>query len=120
MWRCDFLRHHHIQKPKIQQRDALQTNGDIPVHVLYVFTRSYTFREQGKASSKAKLQDSLEQILQQKQHMERGYPQNFMNNTLSELWNFKKGQNETPTKQNKETNLAKISSNSSKSQLKKS
>ena len=52
--------------------------------------------------------------------MERGYPQNFMNNTLSELWNFKKGQKETPTKQNKETNLAKIPPYSSKSQLKKS
>ena len=105
MWRCDFLRHHHIQRPKIQQRDALQTNGDIPTHVLRVFTRSYTFREQGKkASSKAKLQDSFEQTLQTKHlkktlphlrntfNMERGYPQNFINNTLSELWNFKKGQ----------------------------
>ena len=41
MYRCDFLKHHQIQGPKIPQRvssrydDALQTNGDIPVHVLY-------------------------------------------------------------------------------------
>ena len=91
-----FNRHHHIQRPKIQQRDALQTNGDILVHVLRVFPRSYTFREQGKASSKAKLQDSFEQTLQTKHMkktlphlrntlMERGYPQNFIDNTLSEL-----------------------------------
>ena len=41
MYGCDFLRHHDVQGPKIQQRvrsrydDALQTNGGIPVHVLY-------------------------------------------------------------------------------------
>ena len=72
-------RHHHIQRPKIQQADALQTNGDIPVHVLHVFTRSYTLREQGKASSKAKLQDSLEQTLQTK-HLKKTLPH--LRNTL--------------------------------------
>ena len=43
MYGCDFLRYHHIQDPKIQQRvmissryeDAFRTNGDIAVHVLY-------------------------------------------------------------------------------------
>ena len=43
MYGCDFLRYHHIQGPKIQQRvmissryeDAFRTNGDIAVHVLY-------------------------------------------------------------------------------------
>ena len=42
--RRDFLRHHNIQGPKILQgvssryEDTLQTNGDIPIHVLYVAT----------------------------------------------------------------------------------
>ena len=41
MYGRDFLRHHNIQGPKIQQgvssryKVALQTNGEIPVHVLY-------------------------------------------------------------------------------------
>ena len=41
MYKCDYLRHHHLQGPKTQHRvssqyeDPLQTNGDIPVHVLY-------------------------------------------------------------------------------------
>ena len=61
-----------------------------------------------------------ENITKFKKHlMERGYPQNFINNALSEVRFEQKDKSPPPTKQNKKTNLAlhnTIPSGSSKSQ----
>ena len=62
MYKCDYLRHHHLQGPKTQHsvssqyEDPLQTNGDIPVHVLYNVTTNSSnkaFKENNTTFKKA-------------------------------------------------------------------
>ena len=99
MYGCDLLRYHHIQGPKIQQRlmissryeDAFRTNGAIAVHVLYkgqlpgakkAFVKGEALRLLGTNSSNQKNKKNITTF---KKHLiQRGYPQNFINNTLSE------------------------------------
>ena len=92
------LRYHHIQGSKIQQRvssryeNTPQTNGDIPVHLLYNLLpterkeKQYQRRSSKTLRTKSSNKSFEENITAFKEHlMERGYPQNFINNTLSEV-----------------------------------
>ena len=121
MYRCDFLRHHHMQGPKIPQRvsfryeDALQTNGDIPVLVLYNvschplgakkrFVKGEALRFLRTNSSNKTFEENVTTF--KKHLMERGYPQNFINNTLSEVKFQERTQALLQRNKTKKTNLA--------------
>ena len=98
MYRNDFFRHSYLQGQKIQQRvnsrheNALQTYRDIPVHVLHIMSpsRSKEGLVKGEAlrllrtnSTKETFEENIDKF---KTHlMERGYPKNFIYNTLSEV-----------------------------------
>ena len=95
MYGCDFLRHHDVQGPKIQQRvrsrydDALQTNGGIPVHVLCNMSPTGSKQRVGKGEALRLLEQTLQtkRLKRTLSHLKNTLwrPQNFINNTLSEV-----------------------------------
>ena len=75
-------------------RDTLQTNGDIPIHVLYEVSRAPRDREtafvKGEGLTLLRINSSIKAFEKniatfKKKLMERGYPQNFINNTLPKV-----------------------------------
>ena len=132
MYKWHFLRHHNIQGPKILQgvtswyEDTLQTNGDIPICILYIMSPTGSEERLCKRRSLRLLRTNSsmktfeENITKFKRHlMERGYPQNFINHTLSQVRFEQRTQALLQLNETKKTNLAlhnTIPPGSSKSQ----
>ena len=75
-------------------RDTLQTNGDIPIHVLCEVSRAPRDQEKafvkGEVLTLLRVNSSIKTFEKniatfKKQLMERGYPQNFINKTLPKV-----------------------------------
>ena len=97
----------------LQNLSRNKTNRDIPVH----FVKGEALRLLRTNSSNKSLKENITTL--KRQLRERGYLQNFINNTLSEVKFQERTESLPPTKQNKETNLTcrnTIHSSSSKSQ----
>ena len=98
MYRCDFLRHHNIQGPKIYKESVLdmRTHFEPTETLQYTFFTSYhppgvkkgfakgeAIRLLGTNSSMKTFEENITKF--EKHLMERGHPQTFINNALSEV-----------------------------------
>lgn len=109
-------------------RDTLQTNGDIPIHVLYEVSRAPRDREtafvKGGVLTLLTINSSIKTFEKniatfKKQLMERGYTQNFINNTLPKVKYIEEGTQVLLQRNKQKTNLVvhnTIPPRSSKSQ----
>ena len=93
MYRCDLLRHHNVQGPKISHMRTHFKPTDAFQQTFFTTCHPPGAKKgivKGKAliifRTKSSINTFEENITTFKKHlMERGYPQNFINNTLSKV-----------------------------------